>query len=114
MAEERRGSAEIRLSRATRWRMWFESDCAWFGGSLDGAQVGVVENRRTDIHHIRAGHQRGASEQEALGGGAFESQSCWAEQYTSLKIPTCRVPVVGVGFARECTEVYFRMWDLDW
>lgn len=94
MEEERRGSAESHLSRAARWRMWFDSGCAWSVGSLDGAQVGaqvgVVENRRTDIHHTRAGHQRGASGQEALGGGAFESLSCWAEWCTSLKkIPTC-------------------------
>lgn len=77
--EERRGSVASRLGRATRWRMWFESDCAWSGGSLDGAQVGVVENRRIDIRHTHAGYQRGASGQEAPGGGAFESQSCWAK-----------------------------------
>jgi hypothetical protein len=87
--EERRGSAESHLSRAARWRMSSESGCAWSVGSLDGAQVGIVENRRTDIHHTRAGHQRGASGQEALDGGAFESLSCWAEWYTSLKKPTC-------------------------
>lgn len=107
------GSAASRLSRATRWRMWFESDYAWSGGSLDGAQVGAAENRRIDTRHTHAGHQRGASGQEALGGGAFESQSCWAEEYTSLKFPMRGAAVLGVRFVRERVGSYFRMWDAD-
>jgi hypothetical protein len=88
--------------------MWFEYDCVWSGGSLDEAQVEAVENHRPDIHHIHAGHQRGASGQEALGGGAFESQSYWAELYISLKIPACGAVVLGVRFARNCAGDYFR------
>lgn len=113
MAEEHRGSAASRLSRATRWRMWFESDCAWSGGSLDGAQVGVVKNRRIDTRHTRAGHQRGASGQEVLDGGAFESPSCWAEEHTSLRFPMWGAAVLGVRFAWECAGGYSRTWDAD-
>lgn len=93
MGEERRGNVESRSSRATRWRMWFESDYAWSGDSLNGAQDMVVKNRRADIQHTRAGHQGGVSVQEALGGGAFESQSCWAKWITSLETQRIEPPL---------------------